>query len=167
MTKISPYCVHLSILSKLLENTVENCQHVFFFFLAICALYFPTASFLSWTFVYGYTHPEFVFPLARMFTNEPLPSAILRYYGFISQTIDNLEWEEERCREEQETVFEALISNSNFRTWIQPIIQKFHEHHVSHRFHPYERTPLVLHPIPTVSLHRAKLVVFKFYLKKL
>ena len=87
------------------------------------------------------THPEFVFPLARMFTNDPLPSAVLRYYGFISQTIDNLEREEERCRQEQETVFEALISNSNFRTRIQPIIRRFREHHVPHRFHPYGRTP--------------------------
>ena len=36
------------------------------------------------------TQPEFVFPLARMFTNEPLPSAVLQYYGFISQIINNL-----------------------------------------------------------------------------
>ena len=34
-------------------------------------------------------------------------------------------------------VFEALISNLNFHTRIQPIVQRFHEHHVPHIFYPY------------------------------
>ena len=87
------------------------------------------------------TNPDFIPQLSEVF-DDPNPHNLLRYYSFISLTIDQLERELERSRIEQEVVFNGLFEYPRVRTRLQPIIrQSRHQRQVRHRFHPYGRTP--------------------------
>jgi hypothetical protein len=75
------------------------------------------------------------------FSDQPISLTVLRHYRFLSQSIDRLEQELERHRQEQHTLFDRLNGNRMFQTRITPIVQDFRRRTRRSRFHPYARTP--------------------------
>lgn len=89
------------------------------------------------------TDPEMTRSVARTFASRPTSTAVLRYYFFLSRSIDRLDQELERHRHERNTIFGHLFEKRSFRMKIQPIIQRYrHLASRTHRgYHPYSHSP--------------------------
>jgi hypothetical protein len=61
----------------------------------------------------------------QTFSSDPLHSAVLQYFNYVSQTIDRLENELELHRREQHAIFDHLLASPIFPTIIQPILQEY------------------------------------------
>jgi hypothetical protein len=82
--------------------------------------------------------PDMLFRVARTFASHPTSTATLRYYRFLSLSIDRLELDLERHRLEQQALFTRLMECETFRTKIYPTVQEYRR---KARFHPYGRSP--------------------------
>jgi hypothetical protein len=85
------------------------------------------------------TEPEMTRALARTFASRPTSTAILRYYFFLSRSIERLHQELERHHHEQNTLFHHLFESRRFRMKVQPIVLRYRQ--FTSRYHPYGRTP--------------------------
>ena len=93
-------------------------------------------------------HPDMPTQLSTTFNDDPTITMALRYYCFMSHSIERLEEDLERHRREQSTVFDNLIRRQRFRDRITPVVQNYRRQNMRPRFHPYNRTPS---PVPTPS----------------
>ena len=91
------------------------------------------------------------------FITEPTHFATLRYYSYVTRTIDRLEKELEIHRREQLLVFDKLFDSQSFRERIQPIVRTHRRRISGIRYHPYSqslappRTPSCDHSIAPPS----------------
>ena len=69
--------------------------------------------------------PDMLPHLARTFAPNPTSVVTLRHYQFLSQSIDQLELDLERHRQEQQEMFSYLMETNIFRTKIQPILKRY------------------------------------------
>lgn len=92
--------------------------------------------------------------VARRFAQNSASTAILRYYKFLSFSIEHLEQELERYHQEREVLYDHLFENQTFRTRIRPLVDEFRHRQaqVRHGFHPYGRP--TSSPAPTPSNNR-------------
>lgn len=81
--------------------------------------------------------PDTLYRVSRTFASHPTSSATLRYYRFLSLSIDRLELDLERHRLEQQSIFTHLMDSGTFRMKIHPIIQEYRRRP---GFHPYGRS---------------------------
>ena len=58
--------------------------------------------------------PDMLYLVARSFASHPTSSAMLRFYRFISLSIDQLETNLERHRLEQQALFTRLMESGTF-----------------------------------------------------
>ena len=108
------------------------------------------------------TNPRLLHHIADSFETDPLMTAILRHYAFLSDTIDELERNLERHRREQEFTFDILNNDQDFLARIEPMVKRFRRQSRT-RHHPYRRssspprTPSdnnsINPPITVLSLH--------------
>ena len=85
------------------------------------------------------TKPKMTCSLARTFASRPTSTAILRYYFFLSRSIDWLEQDLEWHQHEKNTLYDHLFKSRRFRMKVQTIIQQYWQ--LTPRYHPYGRTP--------------------------
>jgi hypothetical protein len=93
--------------------------------------------------------PDMLYRISRTFASHPTSTTTLRYYRFLSLSIDRLELDLERHRLEQQALFTHLMDCRTFRTLINPTVQEYRQR--AH-FHPYERSPSPLAP-PSSNNH--------------
>ena len=85
--------------------------------------------------------PHMNSPISATFERHPTPSAILRYYSFLSQSISTLEEELERHQLEREQIFNILMDSKTFRRQIRPLVTNFRLTEPRRtRFHPHGYT---------------------------
>ena len=79
--------------------------------------------------------------VARRFSQHSASTAILRFYQFLSSSIEQLEKELERQQQERETLYDHLFENRTFCTRFQPLLDEFRQQQMEiHRaIHPYSR----------------------------
>ena len=79
--------------------------------------------------------------IARKFQRRPADHSLLRYYHFLSVTVEELENSLERAQLEQESIHEHLFESRNFTTRIRPLIEDFRQERAVRRrtSHPYDR----------------------------
>ena len=82
--------------------------------------------------------PDMLYLVARSFASHPTSSAMLRFYRFISLSIDQLETDLERHRLEQQALFTRLMESGTFRSKIHPTVQEYRRRD---RFHPHGCSP--------------------------
>ena len=73
------------------------------------------------------TDPSMINDIAQIFASKLTSSALLRYYGFLSQSIEQLECQLKDQQKEREVLFDHLFDSRSFRTKIRPIVSK-HRH---------------------------------------
>jgi hypothetical protein len=79
--------------------------------------------------------------VSSTFAHDPTATAVLRYYCFISQTMDTLEQHLEQCHGERQAVFDFLFQCRDVPTLIRPLVHDFRRRTMGTRSHPYGRTP--------------------------
>jgi hypothetical protein len=84
--------------------------------------------------------PRMYEQICQTFLPDPLHTAVLRYYNYVSRTIDRLEKELEFHRREQHVIFDHLLASPTFPTLIQPIVQEYRHGTYGHSLSP-PRTP--------------------------
>jgi hypothetical protein len=77
--------------------------------------------------------------VSNTFASHPTSSATLRYYRFLSLSIDQLELDLERHRLEQQAIFTHLMDSGTFRMKIHPTVQEYRRRP---SFHPYRRSSI-------------------------
>ena len=79
--------------------------------------------------------------IARKFRRHPTDHLLLRYYHFLSVTVEELENSLERAQLERESIHEHLFESQNFTTRIRPLIEDFRQERAVRRWtsHPYDR----------------------------
>ena len=63
--------------------------------------------------------------IARNFQQRPADHALLRYYHFLSVTVNKLENSLERAQLERESIHKHLFESQRFQTRIRPLIEDF------------------------------------------
>ena len=63
--------------------------------------------------------------IERKFRRRPNDHALLRYYNFLSITVDELELSLERAQMERESIHNHLFESRKFYTRIRPLIEDF------------------------------------------
>ena len=79
--------------------------------------------------------------IARKFRRRPADHSLLRYYHFLSVTIEELENSLERAQLERESIHEHLFESRRFTNRIKPLIEDFRQERAVRRrsSHPYDR----------------------------
>ena len=79
--------------------------------------------------------------IERKFRRRPNDHALLRYYNFLSITIDELELSLERAQMERESIHDHLFESRKFYTRIRPLIEDFRQRRAIRQqtSHPYGR----------------------------
>ena len=90
----------------------------------------------------------FALKVADTFTDDPHLSMTLRHFSFLSFSIQHLEMNAERHRQELEDIFGPLSRRKRFRERMAPLITVYRQKNMGTRNHPYSRTPS---PITTLS----------------
>ena len=86
------------------------------------------------------TNPHLLPHIADSFETDPLMTAILWHYAFLSDTIDKLEQNLEWHRQEQEFTFSILNTDQDFLTQIELMVKRFRRQPRT-KHHPYMRSP--------------------------
>ena len=101
--------------------------------------------------------------VARRFSQHSASTAILRFYLFLSSSIEQLEKELERHQQERETLYDHLFENRTFCTRFQPLLDEFRQQQMEiHRAtHPYSRptdspTPMTTNNPPSNAVPGTK-----------
>ena len=92
--------------------------------------------------------------IARKFRQRPADHSLLRYYHFLSVTVEELENSLERAQLEWEFIHEHLFESRRFTTQIRPLIEDFRQERAIQRrsSHPYDRPRSHdTHPLSTTS----------------
>ena len=89
---------------------------------------------------------DFAHQIATAFDDDPTASMTLQHFCFLSFSIQQLEFNVERHRQEQEAIFGPLNRQQQFHEWMEPLLNDYRRH--ARRNHPYSRTPS---PITTPS----------------
>lgn len=79
--------------------------------------------------------------LNALYDNDYTSSALLRHYGWVTNTITRLEEEIERHREELHENHEYMMGNPRFQATIQPVVMTFRRKTRKTRPLPYQRPP--------------------------
>jgi hypothetical protein len=82
--------------------------------------------------------------LTETFRPGSATTILLRYYEFISTTIDTLERELERHQMDRERLFDHMMGSKRFRQRIHPVLEEFRQFYDRQhrtRYHPYGHTP--------------------------
>jgi hypothetical protein len=89
--------------------------------------------------------------VARRFSQHSASTAILRFYHFLSSSIEQLEKELERHQQEREILYDHLFENRTFCTRFQPLLDEFRQRQMEiHRaIHPYSRPTNSPTPVTT------------------
>ena len=79
--------------------------------------------------------------IARKFRRRPADHSLLRYYHFLSVTIEEMENSLERAQLERESIHEHLFESRRFTNRIRPLIEDFRQERAVRRRanHPYDR----------------------------
>ena len=85
----------------------------------------------------------------QTFDEDLTGAAHLRHYRFVSENIKRLEYELDRHLEERRELFEHMITASEFRKNIKPVVRAFRRESRAKGLHPYTRQPLT--PPPRLS----------------
>ena len=91
---------------------------------------------------------NFTHQVAQAFINDPTTSTMLQHFSFLSFSIQHLELNIERHRQEQESIFGPLIHQRRFRECMEPLVTAYGHQTRATRNHPYSHTPS---PISTPS----------------
>ena len=86
--------------------------------------------------------------VANTFTDDPHLSMTLRHFSFLLFSIQHLEMNTERHRQELEDIFGPLSRRKRFRERMATLITAYRRQNMGTRNHPYSRTPS---PITTPS----------------
>jgi hypothetical protein len=87
---------------------------------------------------------------STLFAEDPANTAILRYYFFISNSIQQFDELLDNYRQEQGKLFEFLMEQEDFATQIAPMVREFRRQTRRTRYGPYQRTPPLV-PTPPRS----------------
>jgi hypothetical protein len=83
--------------------------------------------------------PDMLYSISTTFASKPTTTAILRYYAFLSRSINQLELDLDRHQLELQAMFLHLMETRSFQTKIRPIVHEYRRK-IRSRFHPYSRT---------------------------
>ena len=86
--------------------------------------------------------------VADAFTDDPHLSMTLRHFSFLSFSVQHLEMNAERHRQELEDIFGPLSRRKRFCERMAPLITVYRRQNMGTRNHPYSHTPS---PITTLS----------------
>ena len=101
----------------------------------------PIMSLSSNEFAHMMLHSDMPKCLATAFTDDPVATVALRYYSFLTETIERLEKDLLRQRIEQQDIFGHLIRKQRFQQQIAPLVSAYRRQTREERYHPYSRTP--------------------------
>jgi hypothetical protein len=103
----------------------------------------PIMSLSSDEFAQMILHSDMTEQLSATFTDDPVVTIALRYYCFLSETIERLERDLLRQRIEQQDLFGHLIRKRRFQQRIAPLVVAYRRpsREERYRYHPYSHTP--------------------------
>jgi hypothetical protein len=85
------------------------------------------------------SEPDMLYSISTTFASKPTTTATLRYYAFLSRSINQLELDLDRHQLELQAMFVHLMETRSFQTKIRPIVHEYRRK-IRSRFHPYSRT---------------------------
>jgi hypothetical protein len=85
------------------------------------------------------TYPPLTQQLSATFGNNPTTIAVLRYYCFLTQNIDQLQLDLERHNNERTDLFAHMMTSQGFQNLVRPLVDEFRQR--PRRNEPYNRRP--------------------------
>jgi hypothetical protein len=103
----------------------------------------PIMSLSSNEFAQMILHSDITEHLSATFSDDPVITIALRYYSFLTESIERLERFLLRHRIEQQDIFGHLIRNHRFQQRLTPLVVAYRRpsREERYRYHPYSRTP--------------------------
>ena len=90
------------------------------------------------------TEPQMFHSISDAFLPDSSITVSLRYYAFMSRSIDTLEQELERIHTERQYMYDHLMQSDQFRRRITPVVNEYRlltGQQSQRRYHPYGHTP--------------------------